>query len=100
MRLVGFAQARHPELEQLDVVLLRRPKNTQELLRVLFGATVHLGEFEKDLHFAEGNQKHNTQTPQQNHSTVQVPRPEAPRPAHRAAAHGFTPQGLPQARQL
>lgn len=44
--LVGFAQACHPELEQFDVVLLGRSEDTQELLRVLFGPTVHLGEFE------------------------------------------------------
>jgi len=73
--LVGFAQARHPELEQLDIVLFRCSEDTQELLRVLFGPTVHLGEFEKDLHFAEENQKHNAQIPQQNHTTVQGPRP-------------------------
>ena len=54
--LVGFAQACHPELEQLDVVLLRCSKDAQELLRVLFGPTIHLGEFKKDLHFAVGNQ--------------------------------------------
>lgn len=67
MRLVGFAQARHPELEQFDVVLLRRSEDAQELLRVLFGSTVHLGEFKKDLHLAVEKQKRNTQIPQHNH---------------------------------
>lgn len=66
MRFVGFAQTRHPELEQLDIVLLGCSKDTEELLRVLFGPTVHLGEFKEDLHFAEENQTQSAQTPQHN----------------------------------
>lgn len=60
--LVGFAQACHPEFEQLDIVLLGCSKDTQELLGVLFGSTVHLGEFKKDLHFAVENQTQHSDT--------------------------------------
>lgn len=56
MRLVRLAQARHPELEQLDVVLLRRPEDAQQLLCVLFGPAIHLGELKEDLHFAVEDQ--------------------------------------------
>lgn len=50
MTFVGFAQSRHPELEQPDVVLLswaRGPQDGKNLLGVLPPTPVHFGELEQ-----------------------------------------------------
>lgn len=57
MRLVCFAQASHPELEELDIVFLSCPQNAQQFLSVLLGSTVHFGEFKEDLHFTAETKK-------------------------------------------
>lgn len=49
--LVRLAQASHPELEKLDVVLLWSSQNAQQLLGILLGSAVHFSEFKEDLHF-------------------------------------------------
>lgn len=51
MGLVRLAQASHPELEKLDVVLLCSSQNAQQFLGILLGSAVHFCEFEEDLHF-------------------------------------------------
>lgn len=57
MTLIGFAESSHPELEQPDVVLLARPRGTQEgqnLLGVLPPSPVHFGELEQHLDLTKG----------------------------------------------
>lgn len=49
--LVRLAQASHPELEKLDVVLLRSSQNAQQFLRIFLGSAVHFSELKEDLHF-------------------------------------------------
>lgn len=51
MGLVCLAQASHPELEKLDVVLLSSSQDAQQFLGILLGSAVHFSEFEEDLHF-------------------------------------------------
>lgn len=51
MGLVSLAQASHPELEKLDVVLLCSSQNAQQFLGILLGSAVHFSEFKEDLHF-------------------------------------------------
>lgn len=56
MAFVCFAESRHPELEQPDVVLLtgaRGPQQGQDLLGVLPPSAVHFGELEEHLDLAE-----------------------------------------------
>lgn len=56
MALVCFAESRHPELEQPDVVVLagaRGPQESQDLLGVLPPSAVHFGELEEHLDLAE-----------------------------------------------
>lgn len=56
MALVCFAESRHPELEQPDVVLLagaRGPQEGQDLLGVLPPSPVHFGELEEHFDLAE-----------------------------------------------
>lgn len=54
MGLVCLAQASHPELEKLDVVLLSSAQDAQQFLGILLGSAVHFSEFEEDLHFTMG----------------------------------------------
>lgn len=56
MTLIGFAESRHPELEQPDVVLLSRPcgpQDGQNLLGVLPPTPVHFGELEQHFDLTE-----------------------------------------------
>lgn len=54
MRLVCLAQAGHPELEKLDIVLLCSSQNAQQFLGILLGSAVHFSEFKEDFHFTAG----------------------------------------------
>lgn len=54
MRLVRLAQAGHPELEKLDIVLLCSSQNAQQFLGILLGSAVHFSEFKEDFHFTAG----------------------------------------------
>lgn len=57
MRLVGLAQTCHPKLQELYIVLFSGSQDAEQLLRVFFGPTVHLGELEEDFHFTADGQK-------------------------------------------
>lgn len=58
MRLVRLAEACHPELEELHVVLLGGSQNAQQFLGVFLRSAVHFGELEEDLYFtAKGNKQ-------------------------------------------
>lgn len=56
MALVCFAESRHPELQEPDVVLLAGARGSQEgqdLLGVLPPSPVHFGELEEHFDLAE-----------------------------------------------
>lgn len=57
MRLVGLAQARHPELEELHVVLFGGSQDAEQLLGVFLGPAVHFGELEENFHFTAQDQR-------------------------------------------
>lgn len=61
MALVGFAESRHPVLEQPDVVLLAGPRGAedgQNPLGVLSPSAIHFGELEQHFDLTEREKIH------------------------------------------